>query len=296
MYSNVVVGINGLPGDRDAIALGRVLAATGGQLALVNVRGTHGAPTSDSNRAMEMDESDPSNELLHRQRDAYAEEAETVSVLATSVGAGLHQVALGRGADVIVVGGCHRGAVGRVLAGDDARSALHDAPCAVAVAPAGFASGPAQIAKIGLAYDASEQSEVALAHAALLAADLGAKLHVREVVALHVYGTAAWGSAAATIEEDPVVVAAAARGRIAAIPGADVDVVVGAVLVELEAFSAEVDLIVCGSRQRGAVKRVLLGSTSDHLAHNARCALLVTPAHDECHVEAWHELREAVAV
>jgi Universal stress protein family len=55
--------------------------------------------------------------------------------VAASVGHGLHDVAEDRTADLIVAGGCHRSAIGRVLIGDDARSVVQHAPCAVAIAP-----------------------------------------------------------------------------------------------------------------------------------------------------------------
>jgi nucleotide-binding universal stress UspA family protein len=291
MYSKVVVGINGLDGDEDAIALAKSLATGDARLALVNVRVMDTVPTKGSNGAFEVAETHRSYELLEDQRQAHAEGADLVSVAATSVGRGLHAVAEDRCADLIVVGGCHRGPAGRMLAGDDARATLHHAPCAVAVAPAGYAKESARIATVGLAYDESGPSQVALAHAALLAVDVGAQLKVREIVELHVYGAAGWGSAAAMIE-DPDAVAAAARDRIGPVPGAEVEVVVGPVLIELASLTEEVDVMVCGSRQQAATKRVLLGSTSDYLARHARCPLLVTPASDAKRLTAWHEVRD----
>jgi nucleotide-binding universal stress UspA family protein len=44
---------------------------------------------------------------------------------------------------------------------------------------------------------------------------------------------------------------------------------------ELAAFSAELDLLVVGSRSYGPVRRLVLGSTSDFLERHARCSLLV---------------------
>jgi nucleotide-binding universal stress UspA family protein len=50
----------------------------------------------------------------------------------------LHAEAEREAADLIVVGSCHRGAIGGVVLGDVSRSTLHDAPCPVAVAPHGY--------------------------------------------------------------------------------------------------------------------------------------------------------------
>jgi nucleotide-binding universal stress UspA family protein len=295
MYANGVVGVSGLAGDRDAIALAQALAPANARLALVHVRLMDTVPTRGSNGALTSAETELSYQLLERQRQAYDEKAEVISVAALSVGAGLHQAAEDRGADVIVVGGCHRGPVGRVMVGDDALSTLHHAPCAVAVAPAGSADRSAPMGTIGLAYDASEQSEVGLAHARLLAADLGAKLRIRQVVEVHVYGAAGWAPSAAIVE-DPDALVEAARERIGLVPGADIEVVVGPVFTELAALSTEVDVLVCGSRQQGAAKRVLLGSTSDYLARHAHCPLIVTPASDPERIAEWHELRDVATV
>ena len=172
MYANLVVGISGLAADRDAVALAKALAARDGVLTLVNVRLVGTVPAKGSTGAYEASESEHSYELLQCQRQAYAKEADVVSVAAVTVGAGLHHVAENLAADLIVVGGCHRGPVGRVLAGDDARAALHHAPCAVAVAPRGHGKRAAPIRTIGVAYDGSEPGEVALAHSALLAMEL----------------------------------------------------------------------------------------------------------------------------
>jgi len=54
-------------------------------------------------------------------------------------------------------------------------------------------------------------------------------------------------------------------------------VVVGDTGAELTAFGDEVDLLVVGSRAHGPLRRVMLGSTSLHLTHAARCPLLVIP-------------------
>jgi nucleotide-binding universal stress UspA family protein len=40
-----------------------------------------------------------------------------------------------------------------------------------------------------------------------------------------------------------------------------------------------VDVIVIGSRGRGAIKRALLGSVSTHVVHNAPCPVLVVRVH-----------------
>ncbi len=55
------------------------------------------------------------------------------------------------------------------------------------------------------------------------------------------------------------------------------DVVYGGVGDELVRLSHDVDLMVCGSRGWGTVRRVLLGSTSDRLVRHAACPVAVAP-------------------
>jgi nucleotide-binding universal stress UspA family protein len=185
--------------------------------------------------------------------------------------------------------------VGRIFAGDDARSVLHHAPCAVAVAPAGYAGDPGKTGKIAAAYDGSDECKVAMAHASLLAADLGAEVVTRSIVEPHVYGGGGWMSAVSALEDAESAVLAA-RERLGEVNGAELEVIVGPVREELAALSQRVDVLVCGSRHQSAVKRVVLGSTSDYLARHCACPLLITPAADEKTLTAWHDLRDAAAV
>jgi nucleotide-binding universal stress UspA family protein len=43
-------------------------------------------------------------------------------------------------------------------------------------------------------------------------------------------------------------------------------------------MSEGLDVLVCGSRDQGAVKRLLLGSVSTHVVRNAVCPVIVVPA------------------
>ena len=294
MYVNVVVGIDGLGGGMDAAALARHLAPKATRLTLVHVQLPDVLRPEASERPYGLVEDEQSAALSQHEASSYAPDTEMISVLARSVGIGLHDVAEDRGADLIVIGSCHRSVVGRVLMGDDTRSVLHRAPCTVAVAPGGYADGSRRTETIAVAYDGSDQSQVALAHAGLLAADLGAELVVHNVAQPRAYGGGAF-TAAATFVADPEVEIAAARTQLGPVNGAEVDVTVGFAREELAALSEDVDVLVCGSRHEGAVRRVVLGSMSEYLARHSACPLLVTPAADEKHIAAWHELRGAAA-
>ena len=51
----------------------------------------------------------------------------------------------------------------------------------------------------------------------------------------------------------------------------------GPVICDL-AVERSADVVVVGSRGRGAIKRALLGSVSTHIVHNAPCPVLVARA------------------
>ncbi len=57
-----------------------------------------------------------------------------------SVPAALDEIAEAEGVDLIVVGSTHRGRVGRILPGSVGSRLLHGAPCAVGIAPVGYAT------------------------------------------------------------------------------------------------------------------------------------------------------------
>jgi nucleotide-binding universal stress UspA family protein len=143
MFKNVLIGVDGSPNGRDAIALARQLADPDGKLTLAHVHRGKAAGEAAGEAAQERDSS---RELLERERAAASVDAEIVSVIATSAGRGLHEQALEIGADLLVVGSCSRGVLGRVMLGDDTRATIDGAPCTVAVAIHGYADQLAQSA------------------------------------------------------------------------------------------------------------------------------------------------------
>jgi len=259
MFENVLVGVDGKPNARDAVALARRLADRGGQLTLGHVhRG-------------EM----PSIELLDPALAAAGVEVELKSIVASHPGAGLHQQAERQHADLLVVGSCSRGLFGRATLGDDTRDALNGAPCAVAVAARGYAETSTPIETIGVAYDGSPESAAALELARELAASSGANVKALEVVSIP--SLAFTGIVPAAIGDSIEAMVESAKARMNALADVDGKAIYGLPGEELAAFSEQVDLLVVGSRGYGPVKRLVLGSTSNYLASHARSSLLVLP-------------------
>jgi nucleotide-binding universal stress UspA family protein len=184
----------------------------------------------------------------------------------------LHEHAELIGADLLVVGSSRRGLLGRVLLADHTHSSLNGAPCAVAIAPAGYSEHPVGMQEIGVGYDGSPESEHALGFARKLAAAYQTKLSAFEAVCFpaRLYAGPAWPDQA-TVEE----LVAAARERVAGIEGVEPHAAYGEPAEELALYSASLDLLVVGSRSYGPVGRLVHGSTAQQLARTARCPLLV---------------------
>jgi nucleotide-binding universal stress UspA family protein len=275
MFKNVLVGVDGRPNGRDAIALASHLTDPDGKLTLAHVHSGDLRPSHAISPGLVREERDASHTLLEQERAAAEVSAELVSVVAMSPGRGLHEQAEEQGCDLLVVGSCSHGAFGRAMLGDDTRGALNGAPCAVAIAPLGYAEHPTPIAKIGVAYNASPESAAALAMAHSLAAANRASVHALEVVMIPTY--AYTGIMPPAIGESIDVMLQEADSRMKELADVDGRAVYGLAGEELAAFGDEVDLLIVGSRGYGPVKRLVLGSTSEYLQRHARCSLLVLP-------------------
>ncbi|WP_051223840.1 universal stress protein [Conexibacter woesei] len=279
MYKKVVIGDDGLDGGHDAIALALVLTPE----AEFVLAATYPYDSTFS-RFVQLGYGDALRdgvtEALHQTRDACGlGDSRTVAIPDTSPARGLHRCAEQEHADLLVVGSAHHGPAGRILLGDVARAVLHGAPCPVAIAPRDFSGGALET--IGVAFDGGPEAYAALATATGLAGSCGARLVVRQVIdydrlpTLAGYAQADVAGVAAEIRaETETALAIAVAGL-----GVEVDAraVSGVLAVELDALTAQVDLMVCGSRGWGAAHRLTLGSTSDRLIHHAPCPVLVVP-------------------
>lgn len=271
MFKNVLVGVDGRLSGRDAIALGSQLVEPGGRLTLAHVYHDVGLGPFAVARMLVEDQPEESEELLKRERAEAGVEAEVIAVPAPSPGQGLHEEAERRGADLLVLGTCRHGIVGRTFLGNDTRAAINGAPCAIAVAPLAYAEHPKPIQTIGVGYDLSPESEAALQAAKELAERLHAKVRAREVVAIPYVGVMSQSGPGVSemIEE--------AEQHMHALPDVEGDAVYGLTGAELAAFSAECDLLIVGSRGYGPLRRVIFGSTAMQLQSLGQGPLLILP-------------------
>jgi nucleotide-binding universal stress UspA family protein len=266
MFRNVVVGVDGSPGSRDGIALGNLLLAKDGKLALAHVHG--GDPRM---RTVSPDiaagERTSSAQLLEAARAEAGIDAELLSTGSLSIGRGLHEIAERHGADLLVVGSHRRSLFGRVSVSDHTAEALNGATSAVAVAPGGYSERPATLGEIGVGYDGSPESKHALSVAIELAGETGAKVSAFEAVTLP-FGHRAKPDVVDKHVED-------AKAEIAALGDVEPHAAYGHPAEELAVYGGSVDLLIVGSRGYGPMGRFVHGSTSRRLSRLARCPLLV---------------------
>ena len=278
MFDNVVIGFDGSDQGRDALALGRLLAnpakATITAACVYETRDIWAHPLFGDWLAEVRAEAE-------RTLAGAGADVQKQTFDASSPARGLHNLAEYVKADLLVVGSCHRGPVGRVVAGSVAQGLLHGSPCAVAVAPRGFA-GRERMALdlIGVGYDASEEARVALSAASQLAERAHARLLLVGVASLprNSLGTGSLEGDRELIEARRAQLEQTLREALDPLPGAisaETSLVTGTTDVLGE--DGLVDVLFLGSRGYGPLRRVLLGSTSARLIHHAECPVVVFP-------------------
>ena len=133
MALRIIVSYDDTDNDRDALALGRLLAISGADLSLAYVRHSVGG-------ALEQKEAE---EMLARGAASVgAPEMARHVVVNAGTSIGLRELAESEGADVIVFGSEYRTSPGAVAPGRPAHKLLLDGPAAIAIAPAGLHSNP----------------------------------------------------------------------------------------------------------------------------------------------------------
>lgn len=270
MFTRIVVGVDCREGGRDALALAALLQGVGGG-ELVAVHACVSEPFLREDVSS----------LIDRELARTGVKGRPLVVTDRSPAHALRTIAERDAAELIVIGSTRRAVVDRVVAGDDAAATLHCAPCAVAVAPRGLAESPHALRRIGVGLDESRESRYALEVARRLAQSAGAALRAITVVTptVPVWPAVAWNTAWAG--DDPSILQPDDR-RLAAISAevgddATPETMIGTPWKQLAERSADLDLLVVGSRSYGPLRRLLLGSTSTKLARHAACPLLVTP-------------------
>jgi nucleotide-binding universal stress UspA family protein len=289
----VVVGFDGTASGEDALALARWFSRVLGVPPVVAV--VHPSPAAISPARVDAewvaDRHRLAEQLVDEARKVLPAGGETGGspeyriVASSSAPHGLHDLAEEVDAAVIVVGSRAEGPAERLFAGSTADRLLSGSPCPVAVAPSGVRNRqPGALTRIGVAYVETPEAAVALDVATRLALRVSAALRLYTVVADEAevlplgLGRDAERAFLATARE---AYQAALDRALAGLPsGLDAtghlltgDVV--AVLAELD--SDDIDVLFCGSRGYGPIRRVLLGGVSSRLVRLARSPVVVVP-------------------
>ena len=212
-------------------------------------------------------------------------------------GRGLAELARAHEAELIVLGSTHRGGLGRVIPGSTLEHLLGEAPCAVAVAPPGFADPggtagewrPLQaegddsgLRVVGVGYDASPAAAHALEFATELALRNRAAMRVFAVAPKHprLPGGEA-PTAAGNLPAEEEALREALHEAVAELPAEARALPVlrrGWAAEELvRAAATGVDLLLLGSRPGGPLRRTLHNSISSGVILRAPCPVLVVP-------------------
>jgi nucleotide-binding universal stress UspA family protein len=300
-FSHLAVGIDGFDEGHDAAALGHALAtAMGAKLLLAGVvlDPLVVLPEEMNLTALRRE----AEQSVRHARDQLAPEARVTVESDLFVARGLERVVQREHSDLLIVGSSRHGHEGEVMIGRWTRQLLHDAKCALAVAPRGYRrKAPHAITRIIVGYDGGPEAAEALALGAGIAAAARGELVVYGVVddrarpfgwsrrgtgaaIVPALGWEAIGSARATSDWEKVVESAtvalgehlreATHGLGVS---AHAEVRRGRAPTVLMEAGLDADLIIIGSRRWGPVARLLLGSTGEALLHGATCPVLVAP-------------------
>lgn len=283
MTPTIIIDFSDRERGLDALALGRSLSElTEARLVTVTsyprdrygmlpVLSWHGAVHQRTRAAVEL-----ARTLLADEPGASAR-----LVGAISPAQALHETAARERADLIVVSSARIGR-GDATCSVDGRQVLQGAPCAVAVAPVGFARSRDTLAPIGVGFDGSREAQLALAAAAGLADSLDGELRVisalkRQVAA---QSTLAFSNHDRYREEQDEQLRSRLIEAVETLPTCpEIDPVseVGEPAEVLAKQTSELGLLVIGSRGYGPLRRVLLGSVSHALLERAACPVIIVP-------------------
>jgi nucleotide-binding universal stress UspA family protein len=263
MRAPIIVGVDPLEraAALEALALGRALShLLGDPLQAVHVFAPQGADPVVERRRHEQ-------EIVRLLDDARVAAAVT-AFPGLSPARVMHHLADRERASGVVIGSAHEAQPGRTSLGPVSEALLFGSRVPVVVAPGGYVPPEGGIERVAVAYGGTPESDEALRHAAALAGD-----HRLTVLAA----------------DDPAP-AATARERLdraLARAGHEAEgvVVEGGPASGLVAASAELDLLIAGSRSYGPLRVVLLGAVTRRLLATARCPVMLVPrlpdiAHD----------------
>jgi nucleotide-binding universal stress UspA family protein len=284
MERKIVIGYDPEHGGGDALRLGRLFAEVLAAHPIVFTAlpwPRYLMGVEDLQRQVDVEMRDRFAAIRDELQDL---EVETHAAASPSPSEALHEFAEVEDVSMVVLGSSHRSPVGRTLAGSVGESFMHGAPCAIAIAPHGYAErSQAPLLRIAVAFDGSPEAWSALETAIGVAERCHGQLTVIAVADYPSYGYAAAWSILTVDEfkdyeqEEKGRLLELALGRVPPGLGHEGRVLTGDAASELAEVSGEFDLMVTGSRAYGPLRSTLLGSTTRKLIRASACPVLVLP-------------------
>lgn len=283
MTQRIITGYVDTPGGRDALALAEVLAGIDPdhELTVTSVYAYNPpeepAEPSGWRKALR-DRADAELEPVRARLGDRPRTTITPSC-GLSPSDGLHRRAAAEHATVTVIGVSHHHGMRRVRAGSITEQTIVGSPCAVAIAPPGYAERAAAPQTIAIAFNGSGESQRALDVAAEIARRANAALRIIGVVDPAAVWYAAYGGGDVTQDLTRIVRddLRSAADAVEGVADVEVRVLTGEAVRAIHEAAEDADLLVLGSRGHGPVRRVLLGSVSAKLVRDPVCPLLVLP-------------------
>lgn len=284
MRPTIVIGSDGTAQSDGALRFGGALAQALGARVIVATAFIHTPPLRGDRGSYDAIMHDDAAKIA-REGAAKVEGVTHVRPAVTSgpsVAEALHHVAEVENADLLVVATSARRRIAGHQPGSIAERVTHHSPCSVAVVPP--RDDVPCFQRIGVAIDGTRAAQTALELAGRLADHAGGEapklrlLHVSQPPGTFTHLPQP-GLPAPTAEPvfeqrrlEELAAGAETHGEV------EIDQRPGEPAAELVRMSEDVDLLVTGSRDQGALKRLLLGSVSTHLVRHATCPVIVVPA------------------
>lgn len=284
MEREIVLGYDPEHGGDDVLRLGRLLAEVLAAKPVVVTALPWPHYLADPDELDKQLAADMHDRFAYVRDELTGLSAETRAVASGHAASALHEIAEVEEAKLIVVGSCHRGPIGRTLAGSVGESLLHGASAAVAIAPRGYGEHDGgRLRRIAVAFDGSPEAWTALETAIGMAERCRAALTVIAVADYPTYGyAAAWtvltaGEVQDYEHKDKARLAELAQRRIPDALEHEALVLTGDPAHMLSEATGDFDLMITGSRSWGPLHRTMLGSTTRRLIRAAECPVLVLP-------------------
>jgi nucleotide-binding universal stress UspA family protein len=279
----IVIGFDGSEHGEDALALGHTLVAAAEDpvVYVATVYAKHRAGIEEAAQIVQPPRRDAARAVLRHARELWPSlpAQAFLPVAAETTGTGLGRLAFDVEADAVVLGASAEHNAWREPVDSAKYKLLHDAPCAVALAPTAYAEGRRshRLGRIGVAYDGSREARRALQLAAALARDPETTVVVVDVTAVSpdddISEAALRGARASTSRW-------LAEAHVSLRETHDVELQQreGPVAEELIEACRDLDLLALGSRCHGHVWRALMpGSVSAKVVDHVDCPLVVVP-------------------